>query len=209
MSTYLSARRMANAQAVSGSLKLIVPASPPTEPVTLATAKAHCRVEASVTDEDALIQSYVTAARTWIEEFMHRAIVSSTFDYAIDAVPSGDAPLLLPRAPLVSVTSVTSYDTSNTATVLSNTTYFVDTTSEPGRIVLNSGVIWPTSLRSENALVVRYVAGYASVPDAIKHALLLLVGHFYQNREQAVKDALSSIPMGVEALLGPYRLVRA
>jgi len=44
------------------------------------------------------------------------------------------------------------------------------------------------------------------VPAPIKHAALLMVGHFYENRE-AVPDfrAATVLPLGVEALVAPYR----
>ena len=44
-------------------------------------------------------------------------------------------------------------------------------------------------------------------PPAIRHAVLMLVGHFYGNRE-AVSDAqVRTTPLGVDRLIAPYRSV--
>lgn len=43
------------------------------------------------------------------------------------------------------------------------------------------------------------------VPESIKIAVLLLVGHYYANREAVTFGTPSKIPFGVESLLWPYR----
>lgn len=62
---------------------------------------------------------------------------------------------------------------------------------------------------SNGFTTVRYRAGYAdgAVPAPIRHAILLMVGHLYENR-MAVTAAtnMGVMPMGVDALLSPYRV---
>lgn len=55
--------------------------------------------------------------------------------------------------------------------------------------------------------------GYADAEDPIlmgddvKAAMLLLIGHWYENRESvAIGDTAVAIPFAVEALLQPYRI---
>ena len=49
-------------------------AGPVVELVSLADAKAHCRVD---TDADnALIVGYITTAREWVEDYIDRALVT-------------------------------------------------------------------------------------------------------------------------------------
>lgn len=72
---------------------------------------------------------------------------------------------------------------------------------------------YPSLDTDRPALRVAYVAGYgtnaADVPAPIRHAILMLVGHWFANREAiAVGVAPSVVPLGVEALLAPYRRVR-
>ena len=118
--------------------------------------------------------------------------------------------LLLPRPPLVSITSITYKDTAGATQTFSNTNYLVLTDDEPGRIALKYGKEWPDTYADAGAVVVTYAAGYAdaaSVPDPIKQAIRFLVGHFYENREAVnVGNIITATPMAVESLLGPFIL---
>ena len=55
------------------------------------------------------------------------------------------------------------------------------------------------------------IAGYgaaAAVPAAIKQAMLLLIGHWFANREAVnVGNIVTAMPLAVEALIAPYRRV--
>lgn len=46
------------------------------------------------------------------------------------------------------------------------------------------------------------------IPEPLISAMLLLIGHLYENREQSILGALNEIPMGIESLLLPYASVR-
>lgn len=70
---------------------------------------------------------------------------------------------------------------------------------------------WP-SISSRSSAVrikVRGVYGRGSppvkVPEAIKHAILLMVGEWYANREITIDGRIATIALGVEYLLRPYR----
>lgn len=45
------------------------------------------------------------------------------------------------------------------------------------------------------------------LPAAIEHAVLMLVGHFYRNREAVAKADEAAIDIGVDRLIQPYREV--
>ena len=47
----------------------------------------------------------------------------------------------------------------------------------------------------------------ANIPQAIKQAMLLLIGEWYEQREAAAdtKYTIQTIPWGVKQLLAPYR----
>jgi uncharacterized phiE125 gp8 family phage protein len=64
-------------------LKLVTP--PAEEPVTLAVAKAHLRVD--ISDDDTLIPYYLAAARRLCEKEVRRAFVTSTWDLVLDGFP--------------------------------------------------------------------------------------------------------------------------
>lgn len=184
--------------------------APATEPVTTAELKSHLRVDS--TDEDTLIASLGTAARQYVEEQTRRALVTQTWVLKLDEFPESDGEILLPRPPLVSVSSVTYVDTAGSTQTLSSSVYSVDTTDTPGRITLAYDQTWPTVRDQRNAITVTYVAGYgaaSAVPDALKAAIKLLVGHWFTNREGVVTGTIATeIPMAVDALLAPYRVLR-
>lgn len=176
----------------SGRWSVTRVSGPPAEVLTTTEAKAHLRVQHS--DEDTYIDGLVQGAREWLEEQTNNTFVRTTLDYFADYWPDGRHPIELPRGPLLSVTTVKyTTTTSTTAQTLSATTYIVDTKSEVPRVALKEGETWPTDdLRDVNGVEVRYVAGYAtastnsSVPEQVKTAAKLIVGHWYTTREAVI-----------------------
>lgn len=190
-------------------MALTLVTAPATEPVALADAKAHLRVDA--TTDDTLISALITAARQYAETVTRRAMVTQTWDLTMDEWPDSDR-IIVPLPPLQSVTSITYKDTDGTASTLATTEYIVDTKSEPGRIVLAYGKDWPTTtLYPAGAITVRFTAGYGeatAVPQGIKQAILLLVGHWYEQREAVnVGNIVNPLPFAVDALLWQHRLL--
>jgi len=172
-------------------------------------AKAHMRI--TIPDEDNLIGIYITAARQYIEKSRARALVTQTWDFAMDDFPWGALGFELPRPPLQSVASLTYYDVNNNATVWPSSNYFVDSVNEPGRLMLAAGVGWPSSstgLRPANAVITRFVAGFgpaASVPLNYKQAMLLLIEHWHEFREPIMAQrgvVPAEVEFTVNALLG-------
>jgi len=161
--------------------------------------------------EDSLISGLITAAREYCQGFQNRAFVNQTWYLWLDAWPAGDY-ISIPLPPLSTITAITYYDTDDTAATFAAASYFVDNINEPGRVILNYGESWPsTTLRPANAICVEYVCGYgatsASVPQVVRQAMLLLIGHLYENREAGIDSALQEIPFGVKALLSLDRVV--
>jgi len=197
-------------------MALKVTVQPTVEPVSLTEAKSHCRVD--IDDDDILIQSYIKAARIYAEGLQNRAFVTRTYELWLDGFPYGHYPygrgIEIPMPPLVSVTSIDIYATDNTKTTDTTlTNYFIDTKSEPGRILLAYSCLWPTTvLRPANGVCITFVAGYGVaevVPENVKAAIKLIVGHLYEHRESIIEGrgfTPAELPMGVEALLGIERV---
>jgi uncharacterized phiE125 gp8 family phage protein len=192
-------------------------AGPALDPISLAEAKAHCRITS--TDEDGLIAGYILAARQHVEVVCNRALITQTYDLFIDR----DWPyyfdldwrcnrrlIELPMAPARSVTSIVYVDSAGTSQVLAADQYVVDVTTPIGRVVPAYGAVWPGVRCQPKAIVVRFVAGYGdqpgSVPEPIRQAMLLLVGFWYENRESASATNLTELPFATAALLAPYRV---
>lgn len=186
--------------------------APTTEPVTLAQVKAHLRVDGE--QEDTLLGQLIAAARDWAEQYLWRSLMEQTWELSLDAMPSGRA-IEIPRAPLLSVTTVSYMDSDGTEQTLAATSYIVDGKSSPGRIVLATGIEWPVTDYPVNALTVLYKAGSttaAGVPESIRHGILMHIGHLYENRETVAADgktASSEVPMSTKSLYQPYRMGKA
>jgi uncharacterized phiE125 gp8 family phage protein len=194
------------------SLTTLTP--PAVEPVTLAEAKAHCRVDTNT--DDALIQAYLTAAREWCEAYCDETLVHTQYRMTLDAFPGE---IELPRPPMASSGTATAvsvtYTLENQSTaVLSTTAYRVDRASMPGVLRTPYNGSWPSHLLDYNAVTVTWWGGKSAdgsgVEQRFKNAILWLVGMWYERRMAADAVSLSEIPFGVKALLdsakwGSYR----
>lgn len=201
--------------------------APSVEPVTLAEAKLHCRVD--IDDDDTLISSLITAAREWCEAHTLRAFVRQTWKLTLDRFPGplgypypewssfGDEPIELPQPPLFAVSSVQYVDTAGTLQSL--TDYRLDSENEPARITPAYGETWPATRAQMNAVTIVYEAGYpegqgspsdqtVNVPQSVKQAMLLLIGHWYEHRESASDFTILEVPQTVTFILAPLRVHR-
>jgi len=180
--------------------------APSVEPVAVDEARDHLRID--TTDDDALLQSYIIAARTHAENITNRQLVRATFTLKFDQFP---AFIVCPRPPLSSVTSITYTDTAGDTQTFSSDSYSADTNSDPGRIDLAYGESWPSTRGDHNNIVVTFVAGYGTaatdVPEPIRVAMLMMVGHWYENREAVADVRLNEVPFATESLLWPYRVL--
>ncbi len=186
-------------------MKLQLVSAPASEPITVSDLKTHLRIDAAT--EDSYLPALIAAARETVEQRAWRALFTQTWDLTLDRWPSGRS-IKLPKPPLQSVTYVKYTDEDGVQSTLSSDAYVVDTAGEPGRIVLKIDQSWPSAtLQVTSAIVVRFVCGWAStgsIPPALVHAVRLLAGHYYENREATMFAAgVSAIvmPFGVDALV--------
>lgn len=180
--------------------------APAAEPISASEAKLHCRVD--IATDDTLIANLITAAREKVEEWTWEALISQTWYLYLDAWPAGTK-LKLPFPPLQSVTAITYTDEDGTGYTMSSDDYMVDAYSEPGRIVLKSGSSWPAeTLQEAVGIRVEFVAGYgaagSNVPQRYRQAILLLVSHWYENREPLVVSGAipKELEFTVKSLIG-------
>lgn len=192
--------------------------TPPTiDPISLAEAKAHCRV--SIDDDDGILAGYILAARVHLEGETRRAFMTQTWDLTVDDRWPTERiggvwrhRIVLPRPPFVSVTAVTYVDQLGETQTLAADQYRV-AKSDTGEWVITPayGVNWPGIREQMAAITVRFVAGYGSnpgnVPEPLRQAMLLLIGHWYENREAVnVGNIVTPLPFAVDALLFPFRV---
>jgi uncharacterized phiE125 gp8 family phage protein len=185
---------------------LITP--PAVEPVALADAKAHLRIDSSA--DDALLTAALVAARVHVEALTRRVLIEQGWRLYRDAWPPGRA-LSVSIAPLISVDAVTVYDAEGDPSVLDEDAYVVDAVSVPGRIVLATSA--PPPGRAANGIEIDVTAGYGSssldVPAPLRQAIMMLVAHWYEHRGGPVGHDMAGyfLPQGFEALIAPYRVL--
>jgi uncharacterized phiE125 gp8 family phage protein len=187
---------------------------PAVEPVTLAEAKAHCRVD--IDDDNAYLSTLISAARLYVEDILDISMITTVWEARYDCFPLWE--LTLPRPPMAAQTVTVIYRDEGgvNRTITSVAGFQADSYVTPGRIYpLYSGV-WPPVRGDENSVTVRWTAGYgasgANCPATLRHLVLLLVAHWYANREPVTAANLQmvTIPGTFDTLLaasgwGGYR----
>ena len=182
-------------------------AEPDTEPLSLAEVKAHLRV-VDDDSEDSTITNMIATARSYVESFTGRALISRQFNAMYCRFP-GDR-IQIPVMPLVSVDGVFYTDSSETEQAVSSSLYVANARVEPAEVVLKLGNTWPSATLSPSWPVrILFTAGYGTtgdtVPYPIRQAMLLHVGHMFANRE-AVGGKTELAPMAFRSLLDAYRV---
>jgi uncharacterized phiE125 gp8 family phage protein len=190
-------------------MALVLTSGPAEEPVSLAEAKAHLRIDG--TAEDTLIGSLVVTSRLHIEAALGLALITQSWSHFIDVWPRGSE-LALPLRPVQAVTAVQLYGENESVETLAPETYFLDGAASPARLVRRGGLAWPKPRRIANSIEIAFTAGFGSagadVPAPIRQAILLLIAHWYEHREPVeVGAAHAPVPPMVSELLQPYRLV--
>lgn len=220
-------------------MALTVVTPPSLEPVTLAEAKAHLRLEETV--DDVYVQALITGARQYIEKVCWRALVATRLKQTRASFRGNDLREQLPSymaavpeplpysgnrfTPYVELVGghlaatpdvVVQYLDSNGAEqTLGASSYVVE--SDPdntGRIWLNNagGYSWPTTLDRFDAVRLLYTVGWTNptdVPQPLRHAILLLISQMYEYRTPQITGTIATeMAFTIDALTGPYRLLR-
>lgn len=189
-------------------MRTVVVTPPAIEPITLAEAKNHCKVDVDLTEDDDLITALISAARILCEAELSQTLITTTVDAFLDEWPRDRRgyhliqDIRVFKPPLQSVTSITYYDTAGTLQTLDASAYLVST-GFPGRISLAPLQFAPLiQCGRADAIKIRMVVGYGDdatdIPQNIKAAILLTVGCLYENRGE---DAFE-LPAAACALLG-------
>ena len=189
--------------------RLSLVAAPTAVPLALPEVKLALKLEDDQTADDAVLAGLIRVAAEQCERFTGRALMTQTWQVFLDAWPGDESEALwegfregpetllngkagvleLPKPPLRSVTHVKTYDDGDSAKTWAASNYFVDSASEPGRIVARTGAATPTITRAANGLEVQFVAGYGDnpheVPEALRQGMIELVRHLYDDCDDA------------------------
>lgn len=182
---------------------------PPTaEPLSLGHAKHFLRVEHG--DDDELVAALIAGARGHVEARTRRALMTQTWRLILDAWPAeGLIPLLL--APLRSVVAARLHRRDGTTQAVDAEAFTVDAAAAPGVVGFAPGAV-PAPGRALAGIEIDIEAGYGpapeDVPEPLRQAMRLLIVHWYENRSAvSSREAAAPMPMAVEALIAPYRVM--
>lgn len=185
-------------------LMVAAAAEPLIEPITLEEAKRHLRLEGVLDDEDDLISSMIAAAREMAEGKLNRTLVRRVREVAAPAW----GVIALRKPPFVQLESVSYFDTDGQPFDVDASDLSVSSIREPATVSLRYGFSAPQLARQDEAIIVRYTAGYApgEVPRMIVQWMLLVIGALYAHRESFVAGvSVTMIPEEFNKwLLQPY-----
>ena len=193
-------------------MSLSLSTAPTLEPVTLAEAKGHLRLDADDSTEDAYLTALIAAARHQVEAHTSRALLNQTWAWKLDDFPHCDQ-IRVPKAPLSSVTSITYIDTAGTTQTWAASNYDVDAPDGPraqmGTISLAFEKAYPVVRSDRNAVTITFVAGYGAaataVPQDVRQAALLLIAEMYERREEGLIGTIQTeVPLSVSRILSSY-----
>lgn len=176
--------------------------APALEPVSLAQARAWCRIDADVTGEDWVLALLIAAARERAEQITGRALVERDVELVMDDLPDDDAPIELPFSPVQYVNYVRYTDVAGAAQELSGSPtpwILAGGDTAPARLTPLYGQPWPVTRATVGNVSIGYRAGYAPVgsprdeaayqygmPKLIINWLAARIATFYENREQVI-----------------------
>ena len=182
--------------------------APATYPVTSAEVKAQLQIDSGDTTWDTLIDAYIAAATAYLDGYsgiLGRCIISQTWEARFECFESE---FELPF-PDVSAVVVKYYDIANALQTYSSSYYQLVQEACGSVVSVYPTSVYPAlSVTREDRVVITMTVGYSSVPAAIKQAILMIIGHWFTNRETvAIGQTVADIPFGASALLAPYRRV--
>ena len=118
------------------TLRLITDAS--TEPLTLAQARRHLRIDDDYTAEDADITDMIVAARRQAEHETGRALTVQTWEKVLDAFP--EAEIELGKPSVVAISSVKYFDSNAVEQTMDPAGYVLDRDTDPGYVLPAAGI---------------------------------------------------------------------
>ena len=174
--------------------------APAVEPVLIAEAKAHLRLDRD--DEDDLVGALIVAARVAAETEIRRVLIAQKWRVLVDRWPA--AGLALPVGPVLAVDAVRAVEPGGAAAVLAADDYRLDPIVGSLRLIKPA----PDAAYYEIDFSAGYGVSGLNVPQPLRQAIQLLVTHWYEHRSTVlVGDATGAMPFGYRELVTPYRRV--
>lgn len=187
---------------------------PTYQPVTLSEARNHLRLVATNGShpDDSTVETYIKAATGYAEDRTNKVYAQREFTLKRNSFAETMA---LPVYPVLSVDSIAYVDDTGATQTMAESNYQVIVDRIPAIVHLED--VPTVDEDTLNAVTITVTAGIESgnsppsadkIPDAVKQAIKLMVGHFYENREAVTADVRPEmVPMATDALLWPHRVI--
>lgn len=210
-------------------MKSKVTTAPASEPVSLAELKLSLRI--TDTAQDALLTQYISDARDMAERYTGRKFIEQELTGYADQYPQlggewwsgyrvghvgyqvgSRQSIEFDWAPAISITSVTTIDTSNAESSYASSNYYLENFDDDKlpKMQLNNNASLPGDLRDANAWKIVWKAGYGTastdVPASIRRAIIVLAGYLYENRGDCEGNCVEGC--GASKLLDYFKIVR-
>ncbi|UWQ34512.1 head-tail connector protein [Leisingera sp. M527] len=183
----------------------------PEAALPLAQFKAHLRLgtgfgEDSLQDE--VLFGFLRAALAAIEARTGKALITREFELEIRHWRDR-ARMILPIAPVQSVTGVAIRDAGGTETVLDASLYHLERDSQRPRLCPAGSLLpaIPTGGLARISLQAGMATDWGGLPADLGQAVMLLAAHYYEYRADTGLHG-GCMPFGVTSLIERYRSLR-
>jgi len=190
-------------------------------PISIEDAKVALRIRHSL--EDNVLRRKLRAAVEYIETRTNRLLSPCDLELVFGDWPECTSePIELKVAPIRALESFEYRDTAGDWAEVDETAFSWRRTDEGGEVFLFSTFTAP-DLHPEHRdrVRIRFSAGYEVgdetgaadeadliIPDKAIEAVLLLAGHWFENREASTDVELAVVPLGVKMLVDQLRIYR-
>lgn len=165
----------------------------PAAPVPLSEIMEQLR---EPSDPAATIDAVRVAAHDMISEMSGRTLGAETWDLALATVGKEVA---LPRSPVQSLVSINYFDAAGVAQTATLGDFDLFKGDDRAIVRPKPGKAWPGLQVREDALTIRFIAGYVAMPDGLRMAVRLASEYLFDHR-------MEGVPMSIDALVSTHRI---
>lgn len=180
--------------------------APADYPVSVQDVREQLRLDDS--ESEPFLRGLIARACSYVDgqNAAGRAMLTQTWRLSLQHPASR---VHLPLHPVQSLSGVRYFDENNAAQSAQLSDYRLISGDEFAYVELVSGATWPVAFDRPDAIGIEFTAGYGDnpedVPEDLRHALLLLIGHMYDQREATTPESVFEAPLGFEAMLNMER----